>query len=427
MKLKLYPKELFFALLAVFLPISLVLENVYSVPIVGYSDEVMGLICLPFVLLYLFKSELDQKDLMLIITLLFLTVFTLIGNVFLRVVNNWFYILVDMVCLLKIFTPYIVYKQLALNDKRRSLLRYILPFGKLLIVFGAIFGVISQVIDIGMTAPDRRYGIKPYNFIFGGSGGGSRYGYMVACMLLLLLLTTNLSDKQRKAYTALSILSMLLITKGVVYIVLVVFIILMFFWNNKTSVKLTPAQIFFVGVGGIAVSSLQIRSYLMDQNSPRMTLIRYGFKTANRYFPLGAGFATYGSEMAKRYYSPLYSEYGFNNRWGLSKDYDFFLNDGYLSLVSGEFGYIGLLTFIGILALIFVSIYKMPYANNRTRALSIAIFIGLVASALGTGIIKSSGGVFVMAMLGTAVGYCEQNPDDVIPPPPKKYSFNFKL
>ena len=88
-------------------------------------------------------------------------------------------------------------------------------------------------------------------------------------------------------------------------IILVVYIVLSFIWRRKKETKFTTGNTLILSICIMIASTLQINTYLRDEESPRMVLLRYGFKTANKYLPFGSGFATYGSDMAARYYSEI--------------------------------------------------------------------------------------------------------------------------
>lgn len=68
------------------------------------------------------------------------------------------------------------------------------------------------------------------------------------------------------------------------------------------------------------------------------------------YFPLGAGFGTFGSDVAATQYSPLYKKYGFNSIYGMRQGETYFLNDNYWPMVMGQFGFFG--TMLILVALI---------------------------------------------------------------------------
>jgi len=337
----------------------------------------------------------------MLILLIVCSVITLCGNLINKLITNWFPIIVDLVCLAKIFTVFIVYKLVGERDTKKRVISYLVPICKITIILGSIFGILSQFVNLGMTTPNRRYGILPYYFIFENEG---RYGYIIACAFLILLLA-KLPKKQERIYEVLMIFNIIITTKGVTYIIVISYIVLVIMW--KKTLKLNAKTLILLILSGLAASSVQINTYLRDTESPRVTLIRYGFKTANTYFPFGSGFATYGSDMAARNYSKLYIKYGFENRYGLSTLNSTCLNDCYLGMVVGQFGYIGMIVFLVMLCLIFVPLDRIAI-NKRVKALTVSIFIGLLVSCIGTAIIKSSIGVFSMAVIGLICGYSQQ-------------------
>lgn len=349
------------------------------------------------------KKGIKGRDILIILLTVILALLTLIGNYFSKVITDWFPIAVDMLCLFKMFIPFVVYKQVAEYDRHCSILGYLGIFAKILIITGAFFAVVSLFVDVGMTGgiDEQRSLLPQYNFIF---VNGSRYGYIVACCLLILMIN-NTSKKKLIVYEILSIFSMIMVNKGVIIIVVASYLVLKFLWRGKRPAKFTLKNSILVIIGILSVSGYQIDTYLKNMNSPRMILIRYGLKTANTYFPLGSGFATYGSDMAARNYSSLYTSYGFEKMYGLTSDYGAFLNDCYLGMVFGQFGYLGTLIFVAIIVIIFAILLQCNFFNKNIKALILSIFLGLIISSVGTAIIKSGIGVFVFAILGTICGY----------------------
>ena len=110
----------------------------------------------------------------------------------------------------------------------------------------------------------------------------------------------------------------------------------------------------------IIFGQFQIQNYFLNDTAPRLVLFNYGLKTALAYFPLGSGFATYGSPVAASYYSPLYQLYGFNNKYGMSKTDTSFLNDNYWPTIIGQFGFLGLI----IALIIFVNFFYFVMKSN---------------------------------------------------------------
>lgn len=401
LKIKFNPLYLLIAIFAVLLPISLGVENNYKTTILTYTDEILTILSILYIIYTSFKRRIKGIDLTLLITFVILCFLTLLGNVFSQVITNKIPILLDLLALAKVFIPFIAIRQIAANDAKKQIAKMLVPFSKLFLIVTFLCGTLSMFVDIGMSGP-KRYGIPAYAFLFVIP---HYLGYFAAgCLLIILTIEKN--KYKTLAYEIMFALDIIYTTKGVDYIVLVFFILLLIMWRKKG--KFTPANIFILLVGTVISSQFQIREYITNSDSPRMILIKYGIKTANRYFPFGAGFATYGSDMAARYYSPLYSQYGFENVWGLSKSYGDFLNDGYINMLFGEFGYIGTALFVFCIGIIVSMIYKIQI-NTKVKTLSMATIFGLLISCIGSGIIRSGTGMFALMILAIVTGYSNQS------------------
>lgn len=398
--LSLHPFLFLVAFSIFLLPFSLMAEARFGWTVFAYVDETICVLCILFYICYFLKNtRFKVYELLLVTVLLALMLLGFIGNIQSKVIDKWFPVIVDAICLLKIFLPFLVCIKIASRDKDMLVIKYLEPASKLLIIFGSIFGTITQFADIGMNDPERRYGIAPFFFIFQNEG---RYGYIIAICLAIVLIVEKDIRKQL-IYNVLAVYNMILTTKGVVYVVIVCYIVLALMWRKRSKLSLTNIAV--LSVAGVAASTLQINTYLKDFESPRVRLIRYGFVTANKY-PFGSGFATYGSDMAMKNYSKLYDLYGFENFYGLSREVSNCLNDCYLGMVVGQFGYLGALLYIALLVMCFIPINKITF-NNKIKALCFAIFIGIVVSSIGTAIIKSSIGVMIFMFLGLVCGYSQ--------------------
>ena len=402
-KIIIRPRELICAIFIFLMPLSLYLEINFRVPLVAYSDEILCVISILFILYYSLFHSLKGKSLVFLLLIVIVTVIGFAGNLFSEVITNYFPILIDAIAFLKLFVPFLVYHVIAIYDKDHFIFRYLVPFSKFLILSGSFFGLISLFVNIGMSG-EKRYGIRSYNFVFGNTGGGSRYGFMLFCCLLILA-TTNIPLKKYRIYEILVIFNIIIITKGASMVLAVCYIVLVLMWRYSKTYKFTVSNVVGIAIAGIGFSSYQINTYLRDQESPRMRLIRYGAVTANTYFPLGSGFATYASDQANKNYSPLYYEYGFHKKFGMSPGNTSFLNDGYIGMVIGEFGWIGAILFVALIVIVFIYINKSGILGKHAKALTIAIYISLIISTLGTAIIKSNIGVMCFSVLGVISGY----------------------
>lgn len=401
LKIKFNPLYLLIVIFTVLLPISLFVETNYRTTLLTYTDEVLTILSAIYIIYTSFKKKIRGIDLALLITFVIMCFLTLLGNVFSRVVTNKFPILLDILALSKVFIPFIAIRKIATKDTKKQMLKMLVPFSKLFLITSTLCGTISLFFDIGMSG-EKRYGIPAFAFVFVIP---HYFGYFAAGCLLAI---TSIEKNRYKiiAYEIMFALDIIYTTKGIDYIVLVIFIILLIMWRKND--KFTPLNVIVLLIAGVVTSQFQISEYITNSNSPRMILIKYGIKTANTYFPFGAGFAAYGSDMAARYYSPLYVKYGFEKVWGLSQTHGSFLNDGYINMLFGELGYFGTVLFVVCIGIITSMIYKIK-TDKKVKALSMAIILGLLISCIGSAIIRSSTGMFVLTVLAIVTGYSNQD------------------
>ncbi len=395
MNIKLNYRIIIVTFVLIYLPISLTLEKFFLKDFWGYGDEIFAL-CMFFYLFTLFiKGKILKKDLNILILLILLTLLGLISNWNSKLIDNSFAITIDAFWQWKIFLAFLGAKYIAKRNAKDIIIKSLLNISKMFLIVSCLCGIISCFLDLGMTY-EVRYGIPSYYFIFYNEG---RFGIIVAIALLIILKGTT-NKKIRRKYEILALINMILTTKGIVYIIIVMYVLLqiLFKYVDKRG-NLNLKILIPLCIGIIGASSFQIENYLLNDISPRMLLLRYGIVTAQKYFPLGSGFATYGSEMAARYYSPLYVEYGWQYRYTMGIENGTALNDNYLATIIGELGFFGVVIIIWI----FIEIFKQINSINeefKVKSMILSLFMCMMVAFLATGITKSSIGVCVFVILG---------------------------
>jgi len=134
-------------------------------------------------------------------------------------------------------------------------------------------------------------------------------------------------------------------------------------------------------VVGFLLSYQQIKYYYVSNSSfARSVLTLTSIKIANEFFPVGTGFATFGSYQSGVYYSPVYHKYGIDRVWGISKSFPMYISDTFWPMLIGQFGYLGLLFFIIYVALFFSLISKLRQLNFDYYYSALAFLIYLLIS-----------------------------------------------
>lgn len=207
---------------------------------------------------------------------------------------------------------------------------------------------------------------------------------VVSFVALLSILSTNLYKNWIYILYILIIIASSLRSKGLA--IIGVYICLALILNRDGKLKLyhivlISACAIYIGwdamlnyYGGAAQDGGYARYMLQDKS---MTI-------ADDMFPWGAGFGTYGSNAAGKYYSALYYKYGLSDVWGLAPtDYlsdHSFLSDTFWPIVIGEFGWIGLILFIAIVICICLGARRRITSKGQSLGILIPLAYLLIAS-----------------------------------------------
>lgn len=210
---------------------------------------------------------------------------------------------------------------------------------------------------------DYRYGMKS-TFLF----YGLHTIFCAMCVFLLALLLL-VKDKTRH-FTLYSVILLLLMAStmrskafgGVILYILLYYLINVY--NKKIKLK----SVILIGCLCLLIGWSQIQYYFFSSISDgvaRNVLLRTSFDIAKEHFPLGAGVATFASHYSGVVYSPLYSNYGISNIYGLTRDHPSFVSDSFWPMEIAQNGYLGAACFIMALYKLFVEISKIKIKNRN--------------------------------------------------------------
>lgn len=273
----------------------------------------------------------------------------LLGNIVYGYQVQFAPIAIDMFTCLKF--PIALLSSILVFRQRKQLFLAAETEAKILSAIVFIFGCINIFADIGMSY-EIRYGLRSYKFIF----DHPTYLVFFNVGLISLLLV---DWKENVFWICLDLLAtaLSLRSKGFGYVAIVA--ISLVIMRNKQ--KLTPAKIAAICGIGIAIGWNQFFFYFNTPGYARGELTSTAILIARQSFPLGGGFATFGSAVTAdpNYYSPLYYLYGLANIWGLEPDNILFISDTFWPVVLGEFGFLGLGLYVSALGLLMLICYRI--------------------------------------------------------------------
>lgn len=380
-----------------------------SVHFFYYCDEVFSVLFVIVILYYFFtKKEVREykRKRNIIISCIIIFIIGIISNLIFGMQSEIFAIMLDVVANFKLPVCLIGYSLILDQDSAKEIINFISPIAKGFIITGFICCIISLVFDIGMRG-QMRFGIWGFNFLY-------NYAHIYSMILLFSLIIVSITIKNNNKfnkYLIATLIQLVLTTKGtsIVTAAAIIFVLYMIKNNNKLKLK----DFIPIGIMGIILGNYQIKTYYMNPETPRSLILNYAFKCLAMFFPLGAGFATYGSDMANKFYSNLYYEFGFDKIWGMHKG-SLFLNDNYWPMILGQFGLIGFACSIYMLYLFF-SIIQESQMKKRTKAIVLSCFIYMLIASLGTTIFTTSATIILgLGMIIAIISSIDTNETEIV-------------
>lgn len=361
-----------------------------KIPFLRYYDEILALF---FLIVLFFQSikkgfKISKYSKKILIFSILIALIGIVSNILFKQQNNKLAIVLDIVANFKIVVIGIGFSLLIKKENYKYIINFFGSLSKLFVVTGFIFGIISLFFDIGMRG-QQRFGIWGFIFIFD-------YAHIYSTFLLIALLFINKKyNKNTLFYSILCFIQLILTTKGTSIVTVFILIILLVY--SKKNLKIKLSSLIPISALSLLLGRYQIVTYFIKE-SPRKLFLQYGFITLKKFFPLGSGFATYGSDMAGKYYSSLYYSYGFQNYWGMNPYDNSFLNDNYWPMIVGQFGVFGLILSV----MIVYYMCKIFLSRNLTKSIKpfvlVCLFYILLAS-IGTSIFTTSSTILLIITL----------------------------
>lgn len=372
----------------------------YSVAgVFGYVDELTALIMLAAGLLTVLAKGsmrmLDAKERGLVLCFVLLTILGLISSVVQGIQTSTTAIAIDVLLCNKFIA--VLFGGLVIFNNRdcSPLLDMLEAEAKILLPLLCVLACANIFFDFGMRVQEYRYGLTPFKFIFSHP--------VVVVWVSILFCSVLLRNKRRNMlYIFLGCIAILLTlrSKGICWVAAFAVIILLM---REGKLSLPVIVLGAALVVYFAWDQLTFYYSSTGVTTSRGALQAASFKIANEYFPLGAGFATFGSAVTASdpmYYSPLYYSYGINTIWGMTIDSPTFIADTFLPIIFGQFGYIGAV----IVTCIFVLLNKIALDCKPNWLSLLALTLYLTLSAFSETSIFQPNAItfaFVMALLIT--------------------------
>lgn len=351
----------------------------------SYFDEALCLVAMGYLLYAALLDRISRFDSVSLFILITVVLIGLLSNVLSGIAVPWSSVAIDVIAETKVLWIYFAAKYYLSSGTIKHLVRMLSPVAKTYIVLSFVFSLLSQVVNTGMTGSDR-YGLNGFKFIFPFS-----FQFLAVTLIMLAVVMLDKKTKRKTTYYLMASISLIMATKSSPLIFGVLFLVLLAYFKKQD--RLRMGTIVLLGALVLLLGTYQIQTYLLNENAPRYLFFYYGGVTADHYFPLGSGFATFGSDQAARNYSPLYFQYGFSTLFGMTPEDGSFLSDTFWPMAIGQFGWIGSLLYFYVYVRILLSFNGAASMESDAKAFLYASFASYVIHAVGSAILSSSSGV----------------------------------
>ena len=351
-----------------------------------------------YLLFYIIKYKIiNKKILWIILGFVIFCIIGLLSNIAYNSIGRIHAVINDIIIFSKVPISfcafYLITNKMSFNNKIMTL-KQCGSIAKYITVIAFICLIINFIHPIGMSS-DIRYGIHSFKFIFNTAAWLNQYWVGI----VIVLFANVHFNKKYTIYLFLANFIWIFSLRSRAF-AMVSFNILLYIlatkWKKIQYIKgkiLKKRNILaFSCLGlflGLFLGYRQIENYFFSEKiSARLLLLNTGFKIMKDNFPLGVGFGMYGTEAAKKYYSPIYYTYGLSSFWAL-KEGGSELTDTFWPAIAAEFGFFGLVFYLIIIFMIFKLIIKNTKNQPYLSATVILYIIYLMISSTATGIFLS--------------------------------------
>lgn len=377
-----------YALLIILFPIFNLVGGAFS-----YYDEVIGTISFVYIWALTLAGKMEYRCQNILILMTVITGIGLLSNLVSGLISKPFPVIIDALWLWKTFATFIAFANLLKKDHIRKRVIKTLTFpAKFTIIMLFVLCVVGQFVNINVTGSDTVLGLKTFGFFW---NNGISTGWLGFCALMIIALA-NTKKEHFFGYCVLLFVPLILTKSSMVYCFVLSVIVLSFIYRKSSKFKAW----YLIPISAIVIAFTwsDIQYYFLTESSVRKELILKGVEVANMYFPFGSGFATYGSDMAQRYYSKLYDMFGWRDSWAFGVDSKF-LNDNFFASIIGQFGWVGFALYLYTLYKLFKMV-NSKLVDKRIKITAVSTVLTIFVVMIGSASAKSMMGICTFAVLG---------------------------
>ncbi|MDR7078860.1 hypothetical protein J2Y03_003917 [Neobacillus niacini] len=437
--LRIYEDQIYFKRILPYIIVLLLFQDLLAINIgiiskplaniINHFDELLILICLPFILLY-YKERKWKFDFLFHILMVVFSL-GLISSIIHKV--PLIILIQGAILMFKGFIVLFIFRSISFTAADLNKFSQLFKKITYIVLFFAVIDALFSHQFRGLINTDHKFdirmGIISIQSIFTHP---SLYGWFLAIVGFYLLSSYSVNNNKKSGLKS-----------------LVLFIASIFSFRFKTTIAILFNSLFVLvqqrfNIAGlkkfrqskaflpviivssivaivvlyavVQLSVLTIQRYITIDytESARKALYIFGFIIAFTQFPFGVGYGRYGSWTAREYYSPVYVEYELDKIYGLYSKDPKWATDTYWPSIMGEVGIIGAILLLSIFIYFILYIYigyktiqKMEY--KVFFLFSIMIITQSLIESLGEQVYNSGPQyLFIFAIIGISLSIIQE-------------------
>lgn len=313
-----------------------------ALPLFGYEDELIAVMALPIWGVNKLRGKQDEAKIGVFPYIFAFLFLSLMGTVVYKYQTSLEAVLPDLILCSKfwlcIYTSRKIFYDLDIEEFADNLYFHI----RLVTLFYFVLSIVNIAYEI-FPYYDIRYGIGSVRLFY------SHPTVLQSCCSFLFVLIMGIHDYVKRPYVYVAMLIITVLTTLRIRALgnLILLFAIYYFGIYKQRNFSFRSLLLFIPII-ILIGWDQIKYYFitLGEGSARLQLIQKSIIIANEHFPIGSGFASYGSYFSAVFYSPVYYKYGLNRVFGMSKEFSNFIGDSFWPMVLGQSGYFGLCFYI---------------------------------------------------------------------------------
>lgn len=309
-------------------------------------------------------NKLNKNEKRIIYIFLIILLIGVLGNIIYGHQKNCFAIISDAFGWIKFFGIFIFLLKIIKEDNKYYLIS--VHIAKLITIFGVFFEILNLLNFVNLTPGYDRFGIHSFSFFTHPSATASLFATIV-CIFLY-------RRQQNKVFLIMALIleTLTFRFKAIGFVIMVLFL---FIFMKK---KISYFKVLCLTIIVVLISWNQITFYFLNSEASRAVALNTSFQIANEYFPLGSGFASFGTAASGKYYSTIYYKYNLNNRWGFMENNYSYIGDGGWATIIGQFGWLGFLLFIILIILLWKIISNKVSDIDKKEIIPFLSLIGYI-------------------------------------------------